>query len=274
MWKLRYYVPLLGFVIPTAAIGYGVVIPRSCIAGVNALSLGFASTILGAAMAYVAGIRSATQTGCPASMPWHVRIARYLNRQASAPRGVFGRLLGTIWLFEHRMVNRMSLDLLELEPAHDVVEIGCGPGAALREASRRASSGRMVGLDVSDTILHVAAKRNRAGIASGRVSLRTIDGVDLQLAPESFDRAFAVHSLYFWKDPDRVLAQLFAALRPGGRLVLAFRPESPSIPNRFRDPLYRFYTTAQLTSMLERAGFSRVQEHHAAGAVQWLAASR
>ena len=274
MWKLRYYVPLLGFVIPTAAIGYGVVIPRSCIAGVNPLSVGFASTILGAAMAYIAGIRSATQPACPASMPWHVRIARYLNRQASAPRGAFGRLLGTIWLLEHRVVNRMTLDLLELEAAHDVVEIGCGPGAALSEASHRASAGRVVGLDVSDTILHVAAKQNRAGIASGRVSLHTIDGVDLQLAPEAFDRAFSVHSIYFWKDPDRVLAQLCAALRPGGRLVLAFRPESPSIPNRFRDPLYRFYTPAQLISMLERAGFARVQQHRAAGAVQWLVAYR
>lgn len=39
-------------------------------------------------------------------------------------------------------------------------------------------------------------------------------------------------------------------------------------------PLYRFYTPAQLTSMLERAGFSRVQPHSAAGAVQWLVASR
>jgi hypothetical protein len=26
-------------------------------------------------------------------MPWHVRIARYINRQASAPRGAFGRFL-------------------------------------------------------------------------------------------------------------------------------------------------------------------------------------
>ena len=55
---LRHLVPLIGFVVPTAVIGYGVVIPKSCIAGVNELSVGFATTILGAAVTYVVGLRS------------------------------------------------------------------------------------------------------------------------------------------------------------------------------------------------------------------------
>ncbi len=36
--KLRHWTPLLGFVLPTLIIGYGFVIPRSCIAGVNQLT--------------------------------------------------------------------------------------------------------------------------------------------------------------------------------------------------------------------------------------------
>ena len=272
MSKFRHYLPLLGFVLPTAAIGYGFVIPRSCIAGVNALSLGFGSTIVGAVLAYVAGIRSATRTACPAAMPWKTRVARYLNRQAAKPHGLFGRFLGTIWVFEHRTVNRVTLELLEIAPSHDVVEIGCGPGAALGQAARAASSGHVVGLDVSETIVRAASKRSRAAVAAGRVSVRAIDGLELQLPPASFDRAFAVHSLYFWKDPEHTLAQLAVALRPGGRLVLAFRPEGPSIPSRFRDPLYRFYEPSQLISMLERSGFSEIQERGEAEGVRWIIA--
>ena len=52
----RHCLPLLGFVVPTAAIGYGIVIPRSCIAGVNALTIGFGISILGASVTYLAGI--------------------------------------------------------------------------------------------------------------------------------------------------------------------------------------------------------------------------
>jgi hypothetical protein len=49
--KLSHFYPLLGFVIPTLVIAYGFVIPKSCIAGWNAQSLGFASTLLGACLA-------------------------------------------------------------------------------------------------------------------------------------------------------------------------------------------------------------------------------
>jgi hypothetical protein len=55
----RHYVPLVGFVVPTLLIGYGVVIPRSCIAGINELTLGFGITILGACVTYVLGLRAA-----------------------------------------------------------------------------------------------------------------------------------------------------------------------------------------------------------------------
>lgn len=55
----RHVAPLLGFVVPTVAIGYGFVIPRSCIAGVNALTVGFALTIVGACITYVLGVRAA-----------------------------------------------------------------------------------------------------------------------------------------------------------------------------------------------------------------------
>jgi hypothetical protein len=55
--KLRHFWPLVGFVVPTVAIGYGYVIPKSCIAGVNDLTVGFATSILGACVTYVMGIR-------------------------------------------------------------------------------------------------------------------------------------------------------------------------------------------------------------------------
>ncbi len=55
--KARYFLPLLGFVVPTVVIGYGFVIPNSCIAGVNDLTIGFATTVAGACATYWAGVR-------------------------------------------------------------------------------------------------------------------------------------------------------------------------------------------------------------------------
>ena len=56
--KLSYLYPLFGFVVSTIVIGYGIVIPASCIAGVNSLTVGFATTVLGASLTYWFGIQS------------------------------------------------------------------------------------------------------------------------------------------------------------------------------------------------------------------------
>jgi hypothetical protein len=56
--KLSYLYPLIGFVVPTLLIGYGFVIPKSCIAGINELLIGFATTVIGASVTYWMGIRA------------------------------------------------------------------------------------------------------------------------------------------------------------------------------------------------------------------------
>jgi hypothetical protein len=62
--KPRYYIPLVGFVLPTVIIGYGIVIPKSCIAGINELTIGFAATVIGSCITYVAGIRAVLKDHC------------------------------------------------------------------------------------------------------------------------------------------------------------------------------------------------------------------
>jgi SAM-dependent methyltransferase len=259
MWKARYYVPLLGFVIPTLVIGYGFVIPLSCIAGVNELSVGFGSTVMGAVVTYFAGIRTATRPDCPVRVPFRVRVARFLNRQAAYPRGWFGWLLGVIWTFEHRREYRETFELLEIAATDHVLELGSGPGFGLREAARRASDGHVTGLDVSRVMTASARRRNRRAVRAGRVTASEISDADLDLPHASYDRAFSIHCIYFWKDPARTLRQIAVALRPAGRLVLTFRADSPDLPERFRDQIYRFFTPSEVEALVIAAGFEKTR---------------
>jgi ABC-type Fe3+ transport system permease subunit len=50
------------FAVPTVIIAYGFVIPGSCIDGFNELTFGFATTVLGACISYVAGVRAALRS--------------------------------------------------------------------------------------------------------------------------------------------------------------------------------------------------------------------
>ena len=61
--SLMTYLPLALHLILTLGIGYFIVIPQSCIAGVNELTIGFAAANLGFVLSYVAGVRLARRHG-------------------------------------------------------------------------------------------------------------------------------------------------------------------------------------------------------------------
>ena len=58
---LRSFLPLAAHVIPTLVIGFGVIIPGSCIAGLNALTFGFALSVVSTCVAYWLGLRAAVE---------------------------------------------------------------------------------------------------------------------------------------------------------------------------------------------------------------------
>ncbi len=272
MWKLRYYLPLIAFVVPSAAIGYLIVIPRSGVSGLNSLTIGFAATLIGATIAYAMGIASATRNSCPRARPWSVRINHYINSQASNPHGLFGRLLGQLWKRDHRAINRTTLDLLECPAGSHLLEIGCGPGEALHDAAKRGYS--IVGLDVSATMTSIARKRNRREVNSGRVSVRLVQDGKFDLEPGACDGAFSVHCVYFWKEPEHTLSEIAAALKLGGRIALAFTPDTPQVPARFRNDVHRFYMPDEMVKPLADAGFEDVRTirlPHVSESTVWIA---
>ncbi|MBT9446136.1 MAG: hypothetical protein IV086_10595 [Hyphomonadaceae bacterium] len=57
------YIPLALHLIPTLGIGYLIVIPQSCIAGVNELTIGFGAANLGFVLSYFSGVRLARTRG-------------------------------------------------------------------------------------------------------------------------------------------------------------------------------------------------------------------
>jgi hypothetical protein len=59
--KPHYFYPLAGHAVATLAIGFGFVIPGSCIAGLNALTVGFAASVVSTALAYWLGVRAAVR---------------------------------------------------------------------------------------------------------------------------------------------------------------------------------------------------------------------
>jgi SAM-dependent methyltransferase len=184
------------------------------------------------------------------------RAMRAAVGQFHRPHGWGGRAAG--WVMATRGSNRRrnlwAVGLLDVQPYDRVLEIGFGPGIAIRELARKATSGLVVGVDHSDVMLRQARKRNAAAVRAGRVDLRLGDAENLPAFDEPFDRILAVNSLMFWDDPVARLGELRGILRPGGRIAIAYQPRGPGATDE---------TAAQagrdLSKQFSEAGFTDVR---------------
>jgi ubiquinone/menaquinone biosynthesis C-methylase UbiE len=157
------------------------------------------------------------------------KTMRAMVRQFHRPRGFGGRAAG--WVMANRGSNRKrnvwAVGLLDVQPDDRVLEIGFGPGVAVREVARRATRGTVIGVDHSDEMVRQARKRNAAAVRDGRVDLRLASAEHLPAFDTPFDKILAVNSLMFWDDPVERLEELLGLLHPGGRLAIAFQPRGP-----------------------------------------------
>ncbi len=194
-------------------------------------------------------------------------LERILDAQYRRPTGWLGAWIGARMARDHRPENLWTVQVLDPQPADCLLEIGFGAGVAIQELSKIVVAGSICGIDFSRAMLAAARRRNAAAVRAGRVKLYLGDAAELPFEPLSFDKAYSIHSIYFWPDPARVLRAIWQVLRPGGILVLTVLPREywnagqPDKP--VGTPECRPYTGAELASLLREAGFSatRIAAH-------------
>jgi ubiquinone/menaquinone biosynthesis C-methylase UbiE len=185
------------------------------------------------------------------------------------PRGLLGRLGGRLMALEHRRIYRFVVDALAVRSEDQVLEIGCGSGAASALVAERAADGLVCATDPSPVMVAQARRRLRKAIEAGRARVVRAAAEELDFQDESFTAAFAVFSLHHWSDPRRGLAQVFRVLRPGGRLLLVE-------PSDGHGHGHSAANEEELIALLRYSGFADVEplEHGLGSGTRILSASR
>lgn len=105
-------------------------------------------------------------------------------------------------------------------PGDRLLDVGCGPGYATFDLARLVGArGSVHAVDVSERFIdHLQNQIRGRGI--GNISTQTADVEAMELPAESFDGAYARWVLCFIANPERVVATVARALKPGARFVV------------------------------------------------------
>ena len=156
---------------------------------------------------------------------------------------------------------RRTIDLTELRPDADILEVGCGAGFAAQYLRGRYAT--YTGIDYSDELIAFASQLG----AGPDVAYKTADLYEWQ-PDKTYDVIFAIGVLHHMPDIPRAMSAMCSMLKPGGHLVVN-EPQPANIVfhglRKLRAVLDASYSNeqeeleeARLVGYFDRAGFERI----------------
>ena len=147
-----------------------------------------------------------------------------VNHHADHPgfSGVTGLLFALIFLAIGRPKARLAVEVAGVSDGDRVVDIGCGPGSAVRQAARRGA--RVTGVDPSSAMLRVARAftRHATGIEWAEGTAENVPVPD-----GSATVVWSLATVHHWHDLDAGLDEVRRVLRPAGRFLAVERRTVP-----------------------------------------------
>jgi ubiquinone/menaquinone biosynthesis C-methylase UbiE len=158
---------------------------------------------------------------------------------------------------------------LELDDDSTVLDVPCGQGNVTEALARAVPRGRVIGLDLSNTMLKLARRRlERAGLLD-RTTLLRANAQQLPLEDASVDAISACAGLHLFPDPDGAIAEMRRVLRPGGRVAgLVFVQQTQPLRKLVQAAVKRVsgmisFDFDELGRRFEARGFTDWQWHRA-----------
>ncbi len=129
--------------------------------------------------------------------------------------------LSTMEFFQNSA--RETFALLDVQEGDHILDVGCGTGEDVRALAQRVGkTGRVVGVDISETMITEA--RRRAEGLNLPVEYRVADVQLLDFPDSTFDGCRTCRVLIHMENPRQALAEIFRVVRSGGTTI-AFEPD-------------------------------------------------
>jgi ubiquinone/menaquinone biosynthesis C-methylase UbiE len=167
-----------------------------------------------------------------------------------------------------RAAGAALIDLLDIRPGENVLDVGCGTGELARRIKSLSGAGRVCGIDPSEGMIAESRRLSQDGVEFFEESAESMSFED------EFDVVFC-NSAFMWvENIDLAVSNMRDALVPGGRVGVQAPATSRCSPNfaaavgesardpavreaisTFKSPWFWRETPEQYAEVFEKAGF-------------------
>lgn len=177
-------------------------------------------------------------------------LPTFVLKQLAHPAGLLGRLVLHRLNKANRGMNELSLSLLPVSSADNVLEIGFGGGDLLDMILCEGPSS-VVGIEASDLAVNVVSDRHRQMVDQGALKLLGSDASSMPFEDGRFSKIYCVNVIYFWPDPDRVFREINRVTAVSGHFALCYQEHGPDQGTCFN--------ASQIEQSLMDAGFTSAE---------------
>lgn len=167
--------------------------------------------------------------------------------------------------------EQIAKDVAGQIKAGTILDVGTGPGIIPIEIAKLAPKIKVIGLDLSETMVEIASENAREEGVAEQVSFKLGDAAEMPFEDSSFDFIVSSGSLHHWNQPIKVFNEIYRVLKDGGEALIgdlrrdSSKEEIDEIVKGIDSWIMRLgvkhsvkesYTSSEISKLLDKTNFT------------------
>jgi ubiquinone/menaquinone biosynthesis C-methylase UbiE len=181
---------------------------------------------------------------------FHFLRVKRMAHQLRKPMGKGGTRVGIVMNLANENQYNFTLETMQIADDDEILEIGFSNGKFFEKIITKANGIKLAGIDHSRKMLEEATINNPELIAEGKVNLFYGKSDRMPFAENSFDKVFCINVVYFWKNPQDHLNEIYRVLKPGGKFFTTIRSKESMQHMTFTKYRFTLYSAEDWKNIL------------------------
>ena len=181
-------------------------------------------------------------------------LDKFIAKHLSKPKGNSGKVVSFFMNRQNHRIYEKTIDIIAVKDGESILDMGCGNGYVLNLIAEK-HSGHFTGIDISDSIIAAANRRNKVYINNGIMKFYCQNLDNMGFSDGTFDKAYTINTVYFWKSLEVAMAEIKRVLRHNGVFYNTLFSNETLDRFSFTKNGYKKFSREQLTNAGKDAGF-------------------